>query len=373
MEETTRNLRLAPSLPAERARVSGKKRQHTLCNKSVQVLVAGSLDAKVATANVVDGLVIDHEGTVGVLKSSVSGKDRVVWLDNRGGDLRGGVDTELELALLAIVNRQTLHEESTETGTGAATERVENEESLETRAVVGYSSDLVEDLVDELLTDRVVTTGVVVRCILLARDHLLGVEEAAVGASAHLVDNIGFEIGVDGTGNIFAVALMSLLAKEEVTRRRAGVGVGVRTSLGEEGGESVVIVCGLALFGEVSIRLKRRFSVSNERSMLHFPWQSGDNIPGCRAQGNKAIEYCQSWPLSFVRQWHDASWLMHRHGKSHLPARVGNLATGLADYTRSTSVSIAITSSWHGHRSLSACTTTRGKHTVQADDFTHVD
>jgi len=97
-----------------------------------------------------------------VLKGGVGSKDGVVGLDDRGGDLGSRVDTELELALLAVVDGQALHEESTETRTGTTTERVEDEEALETRAVVCNSSDLVENLVDQLLADGVVTTGVVV-------------------------------------------------------------------------------------------------------------------------------------------------------------------------------------------------------------------
>lgn len=185
--------------------------RRTLSDQSVQVLVVGSLDAEVATADIVDGLVVDHEGAVRVLKGGVGGEDGVVRLDDRGGDLRGRVDAELELALLAVVNGQALHEESTETRTGTTTERVEDEEALETRAVVCNSSDLVENLVDQLLADGVVTTGVVVRGILLASDHLLGVEQAAVGAGADLVDHVGLEITVDGAGNVFAVALSRVL------------------------------------------------------------------------------------------------------------------------------------------------------------------
>jgi len=77
---------------------------HTLSDQSVQVLVVRSLDAEVAAADVVDGLVVDHEGAVRVLKGGVSGEDGVVGLDDRGGDLRSRVDTELELALLAVVD-----------------------------------------------------------------------------------------------------------------------------------------------------------------------------------------------------------------------------------------------------------------------------
>lgn len=177
-----------------------------LGDQAVQVLVVGALNAQVAAANVVDCLVVDHEGAVTVLESGVGSQDGVVWLDHGGGDLWCWVDTELKLALLAVVDRQTLHEESTETGTSTTTEAVEDEETLETRAVVGNVTDLVQDLVNELLAHGVVTTSVVVGSILLASDHQLGVEKAAVGSGADLVDDVGLEIGVDGTWHVLAVA-----------------------------------------------------------------------------------------------------------------------------------------------------------------------
>jgi len=83
---------------------------------------------------------------------------------------------------------------------------VEDEETLETRAVVGNTANLVEHLVDQLLANSVVTTSVVVGRVLLSSNHLLRVEETAVCTSADLIDDIGLEIAVDGTGNVFAVA-----------------------------------------------------------------------------------------------------------------------------------------------------------------------
>lgn len=193
--------------------VGGKINPHTLSNQAVQVLVARALNAEVPSADVVDGLVVDHEAAVGVLEGGVGGENGVVWLNNRCGDLGRWVDAELELALLAVVDGQTLHEQGTETRASTATEGVEDEETLETRAVVGNTADLVEDLVNELLSDRVVATGVVVRGILLACDHLLGVEERAVGTGADLIDDIGLEIGVDGTGDVLALACVLLVSR----------------------------------------------------------------------------------------------------------------------------------------------------------------
>lgn len=76
---------------------SGALEKHTLSNETVQVLIVGALETKVATADIVDGLVVDHEGAVGVLKGSVGGENRVVGLNNRGSGLGGRIDAELEL------------------------------------------------------------------------------------------------------------------------------------------------------------------------------------------------------------------------------------------------------------------------------------
>lgn len=148
----------------------------TLSDESVEVLVVGSLDTEVASTDVVDCLVVDHEAAVGVLKSGVSSQNGVIWLDNGCSNLRRRIDTEFELALLAVVDRETLHQQRTEAGPSATTEGVEDEETLETSATICNTSNLVEDLVDEFLADSIVTTSIIVGRILLASDHLLGME-----------------------------------------------------------------------------------------------------------------------------------------------------------------------------------------------------
>jgi len=133
-----------------------------LSNQAVEVLIVGALKTEVSAADIVNGLVVDHEGAVGVLEGGVCGENRVVGLNDGGGSLRSGINTEFQLALLAIVDGETLHQEGTETRTGTTTEGVEDEEALETNTVIGDTSNLVEDTIDELLSDSVVTTGVVV-------------------------------------------------------------------------------------------------------------------------------------------------------------------------------------------------------------------
>ena len=101
--------------------------------------------------------------------------------------LGSGVDGELQLGLLAVVHRQTLHQQGGEAGAGAATEGVEDEEALQTGALVSQLADPVENIVDDVLADGVVAAGVVVGGVLFSTDQLLGVEEIFVVTGANFV------------------------------------------------------------------------------------------------------------------------------------------------------------------------------------------
>ena len=80
-------------------------------------------------------------------------QDGVVRLDDGGRNLRRWVDGKLELRLLSVVEAETLHEQQQEAGFGATAEAVEDEEALETGALVGYLTNSVENDVDDLLAD----------------------------------------------------------------------------------------------------------------------------------------------------------------------------------------------------------------------------
>merc|ERR1711990_1004275 len=195
----------------------GSEGGDNLRDESVEVGVGGSINIEVSSADIVDGLVVEHDGDIGVLKKRVGGQDGVVWLNNGGGDLWGWVDGETKLGLLSVVDGKSLEEEGTKTGSGTTTDGVEDEESLETSALVGELSDSVKAEVDNFLTDGVVTTGEVVGGIFLSGDELLWVEELSVGSGSDLIDNGWLEIKEDGSWDVLA-----------------------STSLGEEGVESVI-------------------------------------------------------------------------------------------------------------------------------------
>lgn len=102
----------------------------TLGDQPIEIGEVWTLNSEVTAADIVDGFVVNHETTVRVFESSVGGEDRVVRLHDRRRNLFGGVNTELELALLAVVNREAFHQQSTEPRTSTTAERVENKETL---------------------------------------------------------------------------------------------------------------------------------------------------------------------------------------------------------------------------------------------------
>ena len=54
----------------------------------VEIGVGGAFDVEIPSADVVDGLVVDHEGAVRVLERGVRRQDRVVRLHHCGRDLQ---------------------------------------------------------------------------------------------------------------------------------------------------------------------------------------------------------------------------------------------------------------------------------------------
>ena len=75
-----------------------------MSNQAVEILVVWSLNTEVAAADIIDGLIVDHETAVRVFEGGMSGQDGVVRLNDRSCHLRSWVNAEFEFALLAIVD-----------------------------------------------------------------------------------------------------------------------------------------------------------------------------------------------------------------------------------------------------------------------------
>merc|ERR1712032_528508 len=175
-----------------------------LANKTIQIGVRGPLDVEVPSADVINGLVVNHEGAVRVLQGCVGGQDRIVGLDHGSGHLRSRVDCELQLGLLAVVHRETLHQQGGKSRAGASSEGMEEKESLETSALVSKLTNTVQDKIDNLLSDGVVASGVIVGGVLLAVDELLRMIELFVSSHSGFIDDSRLKINKDSPGHVLA-------------------------------------------------------------------------------------------------------------------------------------------------------------------------
>lgn len=133
-------------------------------------------NAKLLLANIIDGFIVDlvsghvsndqvmargcgyHERTVRVLKCSMSCKNRVVRFYHGARELWGGVYTKFQLRFLSVVSGEPFEKEGTKARTSTATKRMEHEESLQTRTVVGEATNFVHDWINQLLSNGIVPT-----------------------------------------------------------------------------------------------------------------------------------------------------------------------------------------------------------------------
>jgi len=89
----------------------GRDGRDDLTDETVQIGVSWAFDVQITTANVVDGFIIDHESTVRVFQSCVRGQNRIVRFYDGRRNLRSWVDGKFKFRFLAIVNRQSLHQQ----------------------------------------------------------------------------------------------------------------------------------------------------------------------------------------------------------------------------------------------------------------------
>jgi hypothetical protein len=92
------------------------------------------------------------------------------------------------------------------------------------------TADLVQCTVQNLLANCVVTSSIVVGCVLLSADQQLRVEQLAVVTSADLVDGAGVKVDEDGSRDIFAAASL----REdgiELAAVMEGLGIRIRATI----------------------------------------------------------------------------------------------------------------------------------------------
>ena len=123
------------------------------------------------------------------LQRGVSCKNGIVWLDDGRGNLRRRINCKFKLRFLSIIDGKSFHQERSESRARSAAKRMKDQESLQARAAIGQLSYAVKCGVDDFFADGVVSSCIIVRRVLLARDQLLWVKQLAVSAVSNFIDD----------------------------------------------------------------------------------------------------------------------------------------------------------------------------------------
>jgi hypothetical protein len=102
-----------------------------------------SFDIQVSSADIINGLIVQHDGNVSMFQKGVSGQDRIVRLNNSSRDLRGWIDSESQFGFLSIINRKSFQKKGTKTRSSTTSDGIENQESLESSTVISEFSNSV--------------------------------------------------------------------------------------------------------------------------------------------------------------------------------------------------------------------------------------
>jgi hypothetical protein len=191
--------------------------RNDLGDETVEVGVGRTLNVEVATAYIVKRLVVKAKGAVGVLQKGMGRKDGVVRLNDSSGNHRRWRDSEGELRLASVVDRETLQKEGSKTRTSSTTSSMEDEESLKTSAAISKLANAIKDRINNLLSSSVVTTGIVVSSVLLPANDLFRMIKSTVRAVANSITDRRLQIDKDGTWDVLS-----------------------RTRLAEKGGKGIV-------------------------------------------------------------------------------------------------------------------------------------
>jgi hypothetical protein len=156
----------------------------------------GALNLEAVRADIVQGLVVEHDCNVGILKERVGGEYGVVGLNHGGGDL-WGADGGGELGLFAVIEVDSLEEEGADYRADSAIKCVDGEETLETSSLVGELANTVEVQAKELLSDYVVATFEDFGGVHLVGDEQPEEEGLAEGAYVEIIDDGGLQTEIE--------------------------------------------------------------------------------------------------------------------------------------------------------------------------------
>jgi len=192
---------------------AGGNAGHDGGDQVVEVTVRWVVELEGSHADIVESLVIDTEGLVGVLDQLMDGESGVVWLDNGIGDLwrwdNGESGHHAVWELLTDLGDQ----KRTHTGTSSTTEGVGDLEALEAVTALRLATHDIKNLVDKLSTLGVMSLSPVVTGTGLTENEVVWTEKLAEWAGADGIHGTRLQIDKNGTRNILVARCLESVRK----------------------------------------------------------------------------------------------------------------------------------------------------------------
>ena len=183
---------------------AGGHTRHGGRHEMVQVTIGWGGQLEGAEANVVQGLVVNAIGLVGVLDKLMHREGGVVWLNDGVGNLWRWAHGERVHDSVWVFLADLGDQQCSETGPRTTTTGVGELEALEAVAALSLLADDIENRVNELSTLGVVTLGPVVTGTALSEDEVVWAEDLTEWASTDRVHGAWLEVDKDGAWHVLA-------------------------------------------------------------------------------------------------------------------------------------------------------------------------
>merc|ERR1719324_220449 len=179
------------------------QRGDDLCQQAVQICVGWALDVKIASADIIQCLIVIHDSHICVFEQRMHTQNGIVRFYYCSCNLRACPNREAQLRLLAVIDRKTLEHQTSESAASSTSNCIEDHETLQACAIVCEFTDTVKNQINNFFANRVMTACEVVGCIFFSCDELLWMEQLAIGASADFVNDGRFQVYHDTARNMF--------------------------------------------------------------------------------------------------------------------------------------------------------------------------
>jgi hypothetical protein len=164
-------------------------------------------------ADIVESLVINTEGLIGVLDQLMHGESGIVWLNNGVGNLGGWDNRESCHHAIRELLTDLGDQKRTHASTSSTTERVGDLETLEAVASFGFTTNDIKNLINKLSTFGVMSLCPVVTSARLTEDEVVGAEKLAERTSSDSIHSTRLQVDEDGTRNVLVARSLNTLER----------------------------------------------------------------------------------------------------------------------------------------------------------------